>query len=71
MTHRIGSKGQVVIPKELRDVTGLKPGAEVDFVREGNRITLIPRTDLRSLAGFLPDSGMAQRLLEDRAREPR
>lgn len=71
MTHRIGSKGQIVIPKELRERAGLHPGAEVDFTLEGDRVTLIPRRLPRSLGGIFAGSGMAQRLLEDRAREPR
>jgi len=31
MTHRVGAKGQVVIPKEMRKRAGLRPGSEVDF----------------------------------------
>lgn len=30
---RITSKGQVTIPKEIRDELGLLPGTEVEFVR--------------------------------------
>jgi len=71
MTHRVGSKGQVVIPKDLRDVTGLTPGTEVDFELDGHRVVVIPRELPRSLGGIFRGSGMAQRLLEDRAREPR
>ncbi len=71
MTHRIGSKGQVVIPKEIRDATGLTPGTEVDFERDGNRVVVIPRELPRSLGGMFRGSGMARRLLEDRAGEPR
>lgn len=70
MTHRIGSKGQVVIPKELRERAGLHPGAEVDFELEGNRVTLVRRRP-SSLGGRFAGSDMAARLLEDRAREPR
>jgi antitoxin PrlF len=32
---RITSKGQVTIPKALRDELGLLPGTEVEFVRDG------------------------------------
>lgn len=35
---RITSKGQVTIPKAIRDQAGLEPGTEVEFVVEGNRI---------------------------------
>jgi len=31
MTSRVGTKGQVVIPKSIRDRAGLQPGDEVDF----------------------------------------
>jgi AbrB family looped-hinge helix DNA binding protein len=71
MTHRIGSKGQVVIPKELRERAGLHPGTEVDFDLEGDRVTLVRRRPRRALGGRFPNTGMADRLLEDRAREPR
>ena len=71
MIHRIGAKGQVVIPKELRDRVGLHPGAAVNFVLEGERIVLIPRQSQTRLGGRFEKSGMAARLLQDRAAEPR
>ena len=70
MTHRVGAKGQVVIPKELRDRGGLQPGAEVDFALEGERVVLAARRDHARLAGRFAGSGMAARLAEDRRREP-
>jgi antitoxin PrlF len=41
---RITSKGQVTIPKAIRDELGLLPGTEVDFVRdeEGVRVRRSP-----------------------------
>lgn len=72
MTHRMGAKGQVVVPKELRERAGLVPGAEVEFEIEGERVTLFPRRGRAdSLAGLIDDTDLAARLLEDRAREPR
>jgi AbrB family looped-hinge helix DNA binding protein len=38
MTHRVGPKGQVVIPKDLRDQLGIQPGDEVSFQREGDHV---------------------------------
>jgi len=73
MIHRIGAKGQVVIPKDLRDRLGLHPGAAVDFALDGERIVLLPlpRQTQTRLAGRFAKSGMAARLLRDRAAEPR
>lgn len=37
---RVTSKGQVTIPKEIRDHLGIGPGSEVKFVREGDSVQL-------------------------------
>jgi AbrB family looped-hinge helix DNA binding protein len=71
MTHRVGTKGQVVIPKELRERAGLYPGTEVEFTLDGERVTVVPRRAGMSLGGRFKGSGMSARLLADRAREPR
>jgi AbrB family looped-hinge helix DNA binding protein len=71
MTGRIGAKGQVVIPKALRDRAHLHPGDEVDFEFDDDRITLVVRRAPARLGGRFARSGMAARLLADRAREPR
>jgi AbrB family looped-hinge helix DNA binding protein len=71
MTGRVGAKGQVVIPKPLRDRMNLHPGDEVDFVMEDGRIVLTAAGPPAGLGGRFASSGMAARLLEDRRREPR
>jgi AbrB family looped-hinge helix DNA binding protein len=38
---RITSKGQVTIPKEVRERFGLLPDTEVDFVVKGNDLHLV------------------------------
>ena len=34
MSNRVTTKGQVTIPKAVRDELGIRPGDEVDFVRD-------------------------------------
>lgn len=40
---RISSKGQLVLPKAVRDAHGLGPGSEVDVESVGDTIVLKPR----------------------------
>lgn len=40
MTHRVGTKGQVVIPKAIRDRIGIQPGDEVDFLAEETEVRI-------------------------------
>ena len=71
MTGRIGAKGQVVIPKSIRDRVQLHPGDEVEFELRDQEIVLVARRRRATLGGRFARSGMAARLLEDRAAEPR
>lgn len=38
MTSRVGPKGQVVIPKELRDQLDIQPGDRMEFWLEGDHV---------------------------------
>ena len=51
----VTSKGQVTIPKEVRDQMGLKPGDRIDFVKDkAGRFSLKAiNTDFRSLRGII------------------
>ena len=73
MTQRVGAKGQVVIPKSLRDELGLVPGSEVDFERDGDGVRILPAgaAATRGLRGRYSSSGLAGALLADREHEPR
>jgi len=50
MTHRVGAKGQVVIPKNLREELGIESGDEVTFWHEGDHLAVRP-------AGRMPLQG--------------
>ncbi|HEX2027037.1 MAG TPA: AbrB/MazE/SpoVT family DNA-binding domain-containing protein, partial [Nitriliruptorales bacterium] len=51
MTHKVGPKGQVVIPKELREALGIAPGDEVTFWQEGDHVAVRPARSDRPLHG--------------------
>jgi AbrB family looped-hinge helix DNA binding protein len=70
MTQRVGAKGQVVIPKQLREQAGLGPGADVDFEAVDDGVVVRRAEHPSSLRGRFAKSGMAARLLEDRRKEP-
>lgn len=85
MTHRVGIKGQVVIPKAIRDQIGIAPGDEVMFEADGKDVKVRriaddadERTkDIRALrgawagvAGVGTDDLLAERR-EEREREER
>jgi len=38
----ITSKGQVTVPKRIRETLGLRPGSQVDFLVEDDRVVLRP-----------------------------
>lgn len=58
-TATVTSKGQVTIPKEIRERLSLQPGDSVDFVVEdGGRVVLKQATlDVASLEGALSRAG--------------
>ncbi|MCG6137256.1 MAG: AbrB/MazE/SpoVT family DNA-binding domain-containing protein [Nostoc sp. LLA-1] len=64
---KITSKGQVTIPKEIRDYLNLDTGSKVDFVIDENGIAkLIPlNVPIKSLSGILHRPGMKSATLED------
>jgi antitoxin PrlF len=67
--QRIGAKGQVVIPKEMRERLGLGPGTDVAFVEVEGGVVVRPAEPRLALRGRFAGSGMAEGLLEDRRRE--
>ena len=50
---RLSSKGQLTVPKAVRDALGIAEGDEVVFRVEGNRAILARTPDFLSLAGSL------------------
>jgi antitoxin PrlF len=67
-TATMTSKGQLTVPKEIRDRLGLKPGDRVDFVPTGGGDGVAMRkrrvVPLRELLGSLPNNGISKTLDE-------
>lgn len=59
---RISSKGQIVLPKEVRDMQGWCAGTELEVETQGNAVVLrllrtVPRTTLEEVVGCIPYDG--------------
>jgi AbrB family looped-hinge helix DNA binding protein len=48
---KVTSKGQITVPKPVRDALGIEPGDELVFRVEGGRAVLSKTADLLALAG--------------------
>ena len=49
----VSPKYQVVIPKEIREKMGIKPGQEVQFMIYQGSIVLVPLVPIEELRGFM------------------
>lgn len=74
---KVSSKGQVVIPAELRQRLGLRKGTPATWTEKDGRLVLTPITErlLREIEGFLkPKPGevsMFEELFKERERARR
>ena len=69
MTHRVGPKGQVVIPKDIRDRLGIAPGTEVVFTEDAGGVVVRPAAGLAGLRGSLAQHDLAGELARGRAED--
>lgn len=61
---RVSSKYQVVIPKEIREGLSLRPGQEMQVIRKGNVIMLVPDRPILAYRGILrglPTTGFREK----------
>ena len=52
-TVTVSPKFQVVIPREVRESLGIKPGQKVRVIRYEDRIELVPVRPVQETRGFL------------------
>ena len=53
VTLVISPKFQVVIPKAIRELLGLRPGQKIQAIAYEDRIELIPVRRMKDMRGFL------------------
>lgn len=51
-TVRISPKYQIVIPRDVREHLGLRPGQQVDVFLIGNTIQVVPVRPMKELRGI-------------------
>ena len=72
MKTTVSEKGQVTIPKRLRDRLGLEPGTVIDFEEAAGRLVgrkLVPADHLDDLVGIIRVEGGTDAFI-DEARGP-
>ena len=50
---RVSPKYQVVIPREIREGLSLRPGQDMQVIRKGNIIMLVPDRPISAFRGIL------------------
>jgi AbrB family looped-hinge helix DNA binding protein len=71
----VTSKGQLVVPSQIRRRYGIKPGTRINFVEEGDRIIFQPvtREYIKSFRGMFKlkpgEKSVVQEHLEERRAE--
>jgi AbrB family looped-hinge helix DNA binding protein len=65
-TRKVGDRGQVTIPKDLRMRRGIKGGDEVVFVEEGDKIVIqAPTNEDRLAEGYRKRADRSKELAEE------
>jgi AbrB family looped-hinge helix DNA binding protein len=70
LTTRLSTKGQLIIPKEIRDRHGWEPGVPLEIEDRGDHLEVrlaeqdFPETTLEDLIGCLPYEGPAHSVEE-------
>ena len=57
-TKMVGKKGEILIPKELREKSGIKPKQKVEIISSKNGILIVPLlNDVKQLRGLFKKEG--------------
>ena len=76
ITAPLGEQGQMILPKEFREVNQLEPGDPIAMIQIGNQLILIPEKARfvqlgDSLAARLDEAGITEEMLQEGLSETR
>jgi AbrB family looped-hinge helix DNA binding protein len=71
MSSKVTSKGQIVIPKKIREKYGIRPSTSIHWVEKEEGILMIPDPEdpIEAARGMFKGSGMLSAYLKDKKRE--
>ncbi len=68
MRTKISEKGQITVPKSLRDRLGIRPGDELDVIDDGGRLVLsraMPDDPVAAVYGILDSGRSTDEIIEE------
>lgn len=76
ITAPLGEQGQMILPKEFREVNQLEPGDPIAMIQVGNQLILIPEKARfvqlgDSIASRLDEAGITEEMLQEGLSETR
>lgn len=76
ITAPLGEQGQMILPKEFREVNQLEPGDPIAMIQVGNQLILIPEKARfvqlgDSIAAKIDEAGITEEMLQEGLSETR
>ena len=70
-TSKVTSKGQIVIPKKIREKYGIQPSTSIRWIEKKEGILMVPDSEDPIIAarGMLEGSGVLKAYMEEKDRE--
>ena len=71
ISSKVTSKGQIVIPKKIREKYGIRPSTSIHWVEKEEGILMIPDPEdpIKAARGMFKGSGMLSAYMKDKKRE--
>ena len=70
-SSKVTSKGQIVIPKKIRDKYGIRPSSSIHWIEKEEGILMVPDSDdpIVSARGMLKGTGLLNAYLIEKEKE--